>query len=126
MSKREVGKQRFKDILNSDAEEVIKSFSDVSPDFANYVIDFAYGDLYARKGFSDKSRELAAVACMIGQGNTGLPLKIHLKGMLNVGWAKEEIAETLIYLTAYAGFPSCVEALGVFKEILLEKESEHK
>ena len=120
MTKSKVGMQRAKEILGEPVEEIIKSFAEVSPDFAKYVVEYGYGDLYTRAGFSDKYRELAAVACLIGQGNTGLPLKAHLNGMLNVGWEQEEILEMLIFLTAYAGFPSCVDALGTLKEILHE------
>lgn len=120
MSKYEIGKQRIKDILGDRAENIIKMFETVSPDFAHYVLDFAYGDLYARKGLTDKTRELAAVACLIGQGNTGLPLKAHLVGMLNVGWTKDEIIELLIFLVGYAGFPSCVDAIITLKQITEE------
>ena len=116
----EIGKQRIKEVLGGDADAIIESFAKVSPDFADYVVGYGYGDIYARKGISDKHREMAAVACLIGQGNTGLPLRTHMKGMLNVGWTKEEIAEVLILLTGYAGFPSCVEALGTLKEVLNE------
>lgn len=122
MNKHELGKQRIKEILGVQSENIIKNFEAVSPDFANYVVEFAYGDLYARNGFSDKYRELSAVACLIGQGNTGLPLKAHLKGMLNVGWKKEEIIELFIFLTGYAGFPSCVDALMTFKQIIEEEK----
>jgi 4-carboxymuconolactone decarboxylase len=121
MDKRKVGKQRLKEIFGEHAEDVINLCKSISPDFANYIVDFAYGDLYTRKGFSDKSRELAAVACLIGQGNTGLPLKAHLKGMLNVGWKKEEIIELLIFLVGYVGFPSCVDSIVILRHILAEK-----
>lgn len=117
MNKREQGKKRIQEILGKRSEDIIRSFQEISPDFANYVLEFAYGDLYSRPGFSDKYRELAAVACLIGQGNTGLPLKAHLAGMLNVGWKKEEIIELIIFLTGYSGFPSAVSAITLLKEI---------
>lgn len=120
MDKREIGKQRIKEIIGEKSENIMKMFEAISPDFANYILDFGYGDLYSRKGFSDKNRELAAVACLIGQGNTGLPLKAHLNGMLNVGWKKEEIIELLIFLVGYSGFPRCVEAMTSFKQIMEE------
>lgn len=120
MNKREIGKQRIKEIIGARSENIIKILATVSPDFANYVVDFAYGDLYSRKGFSDKNRELAAVACLIGQGNTGIPLKAHLNGMLNVGWTKEEIIELVIFLVGYAGFPSCVDAIATLKQVIEE------
>ncbi len=120
MSKREIGKKKLADVLGQRADEIIENFESVSPDFANYIVDFAYGDLYAREGLSDKTKELAAVACMIGQGNTGLPLKAHLKGMLNVGWTKEEVIEVLIFLVGYKGFPSSVDAILHLKDILAD------
>lgn len=120
MNKHEIGKKRIREIIGDKAENIIQMFEAISPDFANYIVDFGYGDLYARDGLSDKYRELAAVACLIGQGNTGLPLKAHLKGMLNVGWTKEEIIELLIFLVGYKGFPDCVNAMLVLKEIINE------
>lgn len=122
MNKREIGKKRFSEIIGKKSTEIIKNFEAISPDFAHYILDFGYGDLYARQGFSDKFRELAAVACLIGQGNTGLPLKAHLMGMLNVGWTKEEVIELLMFLVGYVGFPSCVEAITLFKQTLEELE----
>ena len=123
MNKHEIGKQRIKEILGEKSVGIIKMFEEISPDFANYIIDFGYGDLYSRKGFSDKNRELAAVACLIGQGNIGLPLKAHLNGMLNVGWTKEEIIELFIFLIGYAGFPPCVGAFTTLKQVIEEIEA---
>lgn len=122
MDTRESGKQRMKEIIGDNSKNIIKMLETISPDFANYVTDFAYGDLYARKGLSDKHRELAAVACLIGQGNTGLPLKTHLNAMINVGWTKEDIIELLICLLGYVGFPSCVDAIMNLKQIIEELE----
>lgn len=123
MNKKERGKQRLREIIGNEADKIIALFDTISPDFTHYILDFAYGDLYTRANFSDKYRELAAVSCLIGQGNTGLPLKIHLKGMLNVGWNKNEILELFIFLIGYTGFPNCVSALLTFKDLLEESET---
>lgn len=120
MNQQEIGKQRIKEIIGDRAEGLIKMFEAISPDFANYIIEFGYGDIYARPNFSDKYRELAAVACLIGQGNTGLPLKAHINGMLNVGWNMQEIIELFIFLIGYSGFPACVDAMMTLKQIVEE------
>lgn len=121
MDKQERGKIRIKEILGPTSDQVIEKLSAISKDFANYVVEFAYGDIYSRPGLTDKVREVAAVACLIGQGNTGMPLKSHLRGLLNVGHTKHEVLELLIYLTPYIGFPAIVDAMitadGLFKEI---------
>jgi 4-carboxymuconolactone decarboxylase len=123
MNKNEIGQQRIKDILGPKSADLIKIFESISPDFAKYIIEFAYGDLYNRRNFSDKMRELAAVACLVGQGNTGVALTAHLRGMMNVGWTKEEIIELLIFLIGYTGFPSCVGAIMAFKDVLDSQKS---
>ena len=53
----------------------------------------------------------------MGQGNTGLPLKAHIQGMLNVGWTKQEIIEVIIFLIGYSGFPKAVDAIKTAKEV---------
>jgi 4-carboxymuconolactone decarboxylase len=121
MSKHEQGMQRIKEVLGHDAEQIIKNFEKVSPDFAKYIVEFAYGELYSRNGLTDKHRELAAVASMIGQGNTGFPLKTHLKGMLNVGWTQNEILELIIFLISFVGFPPAVDAIKMAHELFTEK-----
>ena len=122
MNKIEMGKQRSKEVLGEQSEDIIKMFDTVSPDFTDYLLGFCFGDINTRKGFQDKYRELAVVACIIGQGISGLPLKAHLGSMLNVGWTKEEVLELIIFLLAYKGFPSCVEAIVTFKELIDERE----
>lgn len=117
MDRKALGQHRLKEVLGQKVVDKVAQFSRVSPDFANYIIEHAYGDLYARKGFNDKLREMSAVACLIGQGNTGMPLKSHLQGMVNVGWTKDEILELIIFLTGYAGFPSCVDAINIIMEM---------
>lgn len=116
-TKMEIGQKRIKEILGVDAESLIENFSKVSPDFANYVVEFAYGDLYARPGLNDKVKEIAAVSCLIGQGNNSVALKTHLKAMLNVGWTQQEIVELLLFLIVYCGFPKIVDALFLAKEV---------
>jgi 4-carboxymuconolactone decarboxylase len=117
MSKYELGIKRIQEILGENSLGILESLKKSSPDFVNYIVEFGYGDLYTRKGFSDKSRELALVSNLVGQGNFGLPLKAHIGGMLNVGWTKEEVIELIIFLAGSSGFPSAVEALKVAQEV---------
>ena|SRR3990167_6940236 len=82
-------------------EQIFPSFRKVSPDFADYCAGFIYGDLFLRKGIDDKTRFLAIIATLIGQGNTGIPLRRYIVGALKAGWTKNEIVEVLMVLTAY-------------------------
>lgn len=121
MDKKEIGLKRMQEILGSGAEKIVENFESISPDFAKYVVELAYGDFYARPGITDKHREIAIVSCLIGQGNTGFPLKSHLKGMLNVGHTKEDIIELLIFLIPCTGFPNIVGAIATAQELFDEQ-----
>jgi 4-carboxymuconolactone decarboxylase len=97
-------------------EQIFPSFREVSSDFADYCAGFIYGDLFQRKGIDDKTRFLAIIGSLIGQGNTGIPLKRYIFGALKAGWTKDEITEVIMILAAYAGYPSAVVALYTAEE----------
>jgi len=120
MNKHEIGKKRLGEILGPSSEAIMQSLSEISSDFTNYIIEIGYGEFYARPNFTDKNRELAAVSCLIGQGNTGLPLRSHLKAMLNVGHSKKDIMELLLFLIPYVGFPSIVDSMVTAQSVFEE------
>ena len=114
----EEGLSRLQEILGEEGKKVVETFAQISPDFAQMIVNFGYGDLYTREAFSDREKELIAVSSLVSQGKTGLPLKAHIQGMLNVGWTKNDIIELFIFLTGYVGFPSTVEAFKTLQEII--------
>lgn len=127
MSKHEAGLKRLREVIGTQtSDSFIENFSKISPDFVNYIIDFAYGDLYERKGITDKTRELAVVASLIGQGATDLPLKLHVHGMLNVGWTQAEVIEIFIHLVGYVGFPRIVDAMKSAQTVFDERAGQTK
>ena len=123
MSKYDKGLKRIEEILGNDGLNLIDNLNMISPDFANYIIEYDYGDLYMRNIISDKSRELAVVSNLIGQGNTGLPLKAHIKGMLNVGWTKTEVVDLITFVSAYSGFPNSVEAMKIAQDVFYDYDT---
>lgn len=120
MNKYEQGLKRITEILGQDGRLLFHQLKGVSEDYARYAAEFAYGELYSREGLSDKMRELAAVACLIGQGSNTHPLKAHINGMLTVGWTQREILELIIFLINFVGFPSTLDALMVAKEVFAD------
>jgi 4-carboxymuconolactone decarboxylase len=126
MNSNQKGLDRIQDILGNEGQKAVKWLGSISPDFADYIINFAYGDLYTRKGLSDRDRELMVVTSLIAQGNTGLPIQSHIRGMLNVGWKREEIIEVIIFSIGYNGFPSAVNALISAKEVFDSLETTPK
>ena len=51
-------------------------------------------------------------------GNAVPQLKVHLHGALNVGATEEEIAEIMIQMALYAGFPSSLNGISALREVI--------
>ena len=92
------------------------------PDFARYVVEFPFGEIYSRPKLDLKSREIAVVAALTALGNTSLQLKSHIEGVLNVGCTPEEVVEVIIHMSVYAGFPAALNSLIMAKEVFSEQK----
>lgn len=96
---------------------VVESLADIAPDFARYLIEFPFGDIYCREGLDLRSRELATIAALTAMGNAAPQLKVHIGAGLNVGLSREEIVETIMQMAVYAGFPAALNGLFAAKEV---------
>ncbi|MFQ3187154.1 MAG: 4-carboxymuconolactone decarboxylase, partial [Marinomonas primoryensis] len=102
---------------------VIDSLQDICPDLARFTIEYPFGDIYSRPSLDLKSREIATVAALTALGNCRPQLKVHLNAALNVGCSEDEIKEVLLQMSVYAGFPSALNGMFAFKEVLQERET---
>ncbi|MEP7729702.1 carboxymuconolactone decarboxylase family protein [Marinomonas primoryensis] len=102
---------------------VIDSLQDICPDLARFTIEYPFGDIYSRPGLDLKSREIATVAALTALGNCRPQLKVHLNAALNVGCSEGEIKEVLLQMSVYAGFPSALNGMFAFKEVLQERQN---
>tara|TARA_R110001599_G_scaffold22482_3_gene82908 strand:+ start:23520 stop:23897 length:378 start_codon:yes stop_codon:yes gene_type:complete len=102
---------------------VIDSLQDICPDLARFTIEYPFGDIYSRPGLDLKSREIATVAALTALGNCRPQLKVHLNAALNVGCSEDEIKEVLLQISVYAGFPSALNGMFAFKEVLQERQN---
>ena len=100
-----------------------KAFKDIAPDFARYLIEFPFGDIYSRPGLDLKSREIAVVAALTALGNAAPQLKVHIHGALNVGCTEQEVVEVIMQMAIYAGFPAALNGLFAAKEVFTERRS---
>ncbi len=111
------GLSKMDEIDGQQGQKVIESLADISPDFAQYLIEFPFGDIYSRPGLDLRTRELTTVAVLTALGNAAAQLKVHLHAALNVGCSRQEITETIIQVAVYAGFPAALNGLFVAKEV---------
>ncbi len=99
-------------------EKLVRSLEPIAPDLARYVIEFAYGDVYARTGLNPQQRELCIIAALTALGDNEGQLHDHVESARNVGCTEEEIVETILMMTVYAGFPAAINAVLTAKRAL--------
>lgn len=89
-------------------------------DLARELSMFFVGKLYSREVIPQKQRELCAVAALTALNRTH-EVRAHLHAALNVGATRQEVAEVIFQMVTYGGMPVVVDALNVFKEVLVER-----
>jgi 4-carboxymuconolactone decarboxylase len=100
--------------------DVVRSLDDIAPDLGRYLVEYVFGDIYAREGLSLPLRELASVAMCTALGTAAPQLRVHIRGFLNVGGSREEIVELMTQLAGYAGFPAALNGITAAREIFAE------
>jgi 4-carboxymuconolactone decarboxylase len=113
----ERGLAKLREIDGEAGERVIQSLADIAPDFARYIVEFPFGDIYSRPGLDLKSREIAVIAALTALGNAAPQLKVHIGAALNVGVRREEVLETIMQMAVYAGFPVALNGLAAAREV---------
>ncbi|MDG2642482.1 carboxymuconolactone decarboxylase family protein [Vibrio parahaemolyticus] len=121
-SRFDTGLELLTSIDGEAGQNVIDSLQDICPDLAKYIIEYPFGDVYARTGLNVKYREIATVAALTALGNCIPQLKVHLNGALNVGCSEEEVKEVILQMSVYAGFPAALNGMFALKEVLAERK----
>jgi 4-carboxymuconolactone decarboxylase len=119
----ERGLAKLREIDGEAGQRVLDSLADIAPDFARYLIEFPFGDIYSRPALDLRSREIAVIAALTALGNATPQLKVHIQGALNVGVSREEIVETIMQMAVYAGFPAALNALAAAREVFQQRAS---
>ncbi|HTY98844.1 MAG TPA: carboxymuconolactone decarboxylase family protein [Rhodocyclaceae bacterium] len=121
-SRYERGWRKLREIDGAAGERVVAALGDIAPDFARYLIEFPFGDIYSRPQLDLKSREIAVVAALTALGNAAPQLKVHIHGALNVGCSREEVVEIIMQMAVYAGFPAALNGLAAAKDVFAQRD----
>lgn len=105
--------------VNPGMEEALDSrYGHLLPGMAQGVVDFAYGQQYARPGLDLKSRYIATIAALTALGGQTRPqLKVNIAGGRKAGLSREEIAETIWQMSLYGGLPAAINGLNAALEV---------
>jgi 4-carboxymuconolactone decarboxylase len=105
-------------------EEYVNNSINNADEFAlklqEFVTTHAWGAIWGREGLPLKTRSMINIAMLAALGRPH-EFRLHLAGALNNGVTKDEIAEILIQVGGYAGFPCAVDGFRQAREVFKEK-----
>ena len=105
------------------SDRVLANYADLAPHFGRYVVEYPFGEIYARQEQLDaRTRLLAAVAALTAVGDSEYALKAHIRYALGAGCTQEEVVEVIVQTNIYAGFPRSVRALEAAREVFADAE----
>jgi len=120
-SRLERGRRALVEIDGNAGTAVIAALADIAPDFATYLFEFPFGDIYSRPGLGLREREIATIAALAALGNAAPQLEVHIEAGLNVGLTRTEIVEVLMQMAVYAGFPAALNGLFAAKAVFARR-----
>jgi len=111
--------------INPGLEQALaERYDGVFPDFAETLVEFAYGRLYAREGLDLKTRQIATVAALTALGGqTGPQLRVNLEHALAAGASERELLEVILQMSVYGGMPAALNGMNVAMQLFEELDA---
>ncbi len=112
-----VGAKWLEKLEEGHIQELKEKLDPIAPDMLNFIIGYAYGSVYQRENLEASYRQIATIAALTAKGTAKPQLAFHIKAGLSAGLSKDEIVETIILMSVYAGFPAAINGINVAKDV---------
>jgi 4-carboxymuconolactone decarboxylase len=86
------------------------------------VTRLAWGGVWGRSALDMKSRSLVTLGVLLALGR-GEEFVLHIRGALRNGWSPTELAEAIVHIGCYAGWPAAVQGFRLAEGILSEAQA---
>lgn len=106
-------------------DRAVANMSDFNKPLQELVTQYCWGEVWGREGLSKRDRSMINLA-MIGILNRQHELKAHIRGAINNGLSKDEIAEVLLQVGIYGGIPAAVDSFRTANEAFADLDAEKK
>lgn len=105
------------------AERSAKNRTSFNAEFQDFVMQYAWGDVWSRPGLDHKQRSMLTIAMLVAMGKLE-ELKLHIRASRNTGVSRDEVKEILIHSVIYAGAPAAAGAFQAAAQIYDEMDRE--
>ncbi len=106
-------------------DRAIASADSFTGELQEFVTEWVWGGVWTRPGLPRKTRSLLNLA-MLAALNRPHEVKMHVKGALQNGVTRKEMAEIFLQVGAYAGMPAAVDAFRIAKEVFDEIDAQKR
>jgi 4-carboxymuconolactone decarboxylase len=106
------------------AAAIAASWSDVDPEFARAICNYAYGTMYARDVLPARDRELCVVMTLTALDKQP-QLAAHIQAALHCGATRAEVTEAILQAHLYAGIPATMNGLATLRTVLASARFAH-
>ena len=100
-------------------DRALASADDFNRPLQELVTEYCWGAVWTRPGLDRKSRSLINLA-MLTALNRPHEVKLHIRGAINNGLSKEEIAEVFLQAAVYCGVPAAIDSFRIAREVFQE------
>lgn len=122
-SRFERGSRILASIDGEGGQAVVESLKDIAPDLGKWIVEFAFGDVYADPTLDARQRELVTLGSLVTQGDTAPQLRVHIDAALHVGLTRSEVVQAILQTAPYVGFPRVINAVNVAREVFRNQET---
>ncbi len=100
-------------------DKALASADDFNRPLQELVTEYCWGAVWTRPGLDRRSRSLINLA-MLTALNRPHEVKLHIRGAINNGLSKEEIAEVFLQAAVYCGVPAAIDSFRIAREVFQE------
>jgi 4-carboxymuconolactone decarboxylase len=107
-------------VLGADyVDGAIRNADDLNMPMQELVTEYCWNNIWNRPGLDRRTRSMLNLA-MITALNRPHELKLHVRGAINNGLAKNDIQEVFLQAAIYCGVPAAIDSFRVAKEVFKE------
>jgi len=116
----EKGLKTRREVLGAEyVDQAIRNADSFNLPLQELVTEYCWNEIWNRPGLDRKTRSIVNLA-MLTALNRPHELKLHVKGAINNGLSKDEIAEIFLQSAIYCGVPAAIDSFRTAKDVFKE------